>query len=106
MVKEKFAVALPALAVTVYGPAALLAVNVGAVATPCEFVVAVFSPANVPLAPLAGAVKVTDAPLTRKPLASFTVACSGAKAVLIATLCPVLCGSLPSHVCGVGEIPP
>ena len=49
-------------------------------------------PANVPLAPLpdAGAVKVTVAPLTGLPPASFTVACNAVGyAVLIAMLCGV-----------------
>src|SRR5260370_600268 len=69
----------------------LLAVKTGAVATPWAFVAAVFTPpANVPLAPLAGAAKVTSAPLTGLFTASFTVACSGvANAVLKAALCGV-----------------
>ena len=46
--------------------------------------------ANVPLAPEAGAVKVTDTPLSRFPLASFTVATSGAaKAVEVMAVCGV-----------------
>jgi hypothetical protein len=51
-------------------------------------VVAVFTPpANVPLAPLAGAVNVTMTALTGFPPASFTVTARGAaKAVLIAAL--------------------
>ena len=64
----------------------------GAVATPLALVdaVAVAEPPKVPLAPLAGAVKVTAAPLTGLPPASFTVACSAvAKAVLMAALCGV-----------------
>ena len=45
-------------------------------------------PANVPLAPLAGAVNVTVAPLTGLLNESFTVTCSCvAKAVLIEALC-------------------
>src|SRR5260370_14170119 len=68
----------------------LLAVKTGAVATPWAFVAAVFTPpANVPLAPLAGAAKVTIAPLTGLFTESFTVACSG---VGKAVLAPVLCG--------------
>ena len=49
--------------------------NMAAVATPDALVVAVFTPpANVPLAPLPGAVNVTVTPLTRLPPASLTVA--------------------------------
>jgi len=67
------------------------AVNVAEVATPLEFVTAVFTPpANVPLAPLAGALKVTVTPLTGFPPPSFTVATRGAaNAVLIVALCGV-----------------
>src|SRR6267143_491288 len=94
LVSEKVAgVATPVTdADTLYGPpAVLLAVNVAAVATPCVFVVAVFyPPANVPLAPLAGAAKVTVAPLTALLKESLTVACSCvANAVLMAALCGV-----------------
>jgi hypothetical protein len=65
-----------------------LAVKVGAVATPLALVVAVFTPpANVPLAPLDGAVNVTVTPDTPFPPLSFTVAVRAAKAVLMATLC-------------------
>lgn len=70
----------------------LLAVNVGAVATPLLLVVAcavVPPPAKVPLAPLDGAVNVTTTPLNGSDLLSLTVACRDAKAVLIATLCGV-----------------
>jgi hypothetical protein len=66
---------------------------VDAVATPLAFVVAVvtFVPfANVPPAPVLGAVNVTVAPLTRFPPLSFTVACRAVgNAVLIAMLCGV-----------------
>src|ERR1700693_2783288 len=66
----------------------LLAVNAGAVAIPLAFVVAVFTPANVPLAPLLGAVNVTVTPLTGLLLASLTMATSGlAKAAVTAALC-------------------
>ena len=67
------------------------AVKIAEVATPCEFVTAVFTPlAKVPLAPLPGAVNVTVTPLTGLFPASFTVACRGAaNAVLIAALCGV-----------------
>jgi hypothetical protein len=64
-----------AVAVTVYNPAILFAVNAAAVATPLVFVVAVFTPpANAPVAPDPGAVKVTTIPLTGLPNASVTVA--------------------------------
>jgi hypothetical protein len=69
----------------------LLAVKTAAVATPWALVVAVFTPpANVPLAPLDGAVKVTVTPLTALLDASLTVACSCVvKAVLMEALCGV-----------------
>ena len=84
----------------------LFAVKIAAVATPCAFVVAVFTPpANEPLAPVVGAVKVTVTPLTGLLDASFTVACSWvANAVLIVVLCGVpvvaviLAGGLPKLV--------
>lgn len=68
-----------------------LAVKTGAVAIPCALVVAVFTPpANVPLAPLAGAVNVTVTPLTGLFRESVTVACSCvANAVLTVALCGV-----------------
>jgi len=69
------------------------AVNAGAVATPLAFVVTVAvvePPANVPLAPLAGAVNVTATPPSRLLLASFTVAASVvAKLVFTVALCGV-----------------
>jgi len=67
-----------------------LAVKAADVATPLAFVVAVFTPlANVPLAPLPGAVNVTTTPLTGLFPASVTVATNGAaNVVLIAALCP------------------
>ena len=66
------------------------AVNTGDVATPellvCTAAVA-DPPANVPLAPLAGAVNVTVAPDTGFPPASVTVATSGfANAALMGAL--------------------
>ena len=63
--------------------------KIGAVATPCAFVVAVFTPfANVPLALLPGAANVTVMPLTGLLRESFTVACNWvAKAVLMVALC-------------------
>ncbi len=68
-----------------------LAVKTAAVATPCAFVVAVFTPpAKVPLVPLAGAVKVTVTPFTGLFPASLTVACSwAANVVLTFALCGV-----------------
>jgi hypothetical protein len=59
-----------ALAVTLKAPALVLAVRAEAVATPLAFVVTVTEavpPLKVPLAPLAGAVKVTETPLTALP---------------------------------------
>jgi hypothetical protein len=69
-----------------------LAVKVDEVATPLALVVSVsvlVPPANVPLAPVAGPVKTTNAPLTGDP-PMLTVATKGAaKAVLRAALCGV-----------------
>ena len=88
------------------------------VAIPLALVVAVFKPpANVPLAPLTGAVNVTSTPLTGLLPASFTVATKGAaNAVLIAALCGVplvvvmeagVAAPTPvpatPRVCGLGE---
>jgi hypothetical protein len=59
-----------ALAVTLKAPALVLAVSAEAVATPLAFVVTateVVPPLKVPLAPLEGAVKVTETPLTGLP---------------------------------------
>ena len=69
----------------------LFAVKTAAVATPCVSVVDVFAPpANAPLAPFAGAVKVTVTPLSGLLPESFTVACSWtANAVLMVELCGV-----------------
>ena len=96
MVRLKLAVPAPVTAaVTVYGPAAvLLAVNTGADATPDALVTAVavlFEVlANVPLAPVDGAVKVTVTPAIGLVAASITLACNAvAKAVLTAVLCGV-----------------
>src|ERR1039458_7717279 len=72
------------------------AVNTDALATPLALVVAVTTVpplvplANVPLAPLDGAVNVTVAPLTRLPPLSFTVACRFVeKATVTAAVCGV-----------------
>lgn len=94
LVKAKLAgvVAPGVVAVTEYAPAVALAVNAVDVAMPLEFVVSVsvsvvLLPKS-PLAPEAGAVKVTATPLVGDPLV-VTVAESGrAKAVLSAALCP------------------
>ncbi len=68
----------------------VLAVKAAAVATPSALVVAVFTPpAKVPLAPLAGALKVTVTPDTGLPKASFTVA---ARFVANAVLTVAVCG--------------
>jgi hypothetical protein len=78
LVRLKFAAVNPvAPAVTLYVPETVFAVNVVAVARPLALVVVVvvFVPlANVPLAPLAGAVNVTDTPLTGLLCESVTVA--------------------------------
>jgi hypothetical protein len=68
-----------------------LAVNTAEVATPELLVTAVVTPpANVPLAPLAGAANVTVTPPTGLPPESRTVATRGAaNAVLIGALCGV-----------------
>lgn len=66
------------------------AVKTAAVAIPLLFDVAVFTPpANVPLAPLAGAVNVTTDPLTGLPKASLTVV---PRLVEKTELIPALCG--------------
>ena len=70
----------------------LLAVKVGAVATPLPSVVTCTDerpPVNVPLEPVPAAVtlNVTDTPLKPLPPVSFTVACKVAKALLTTTLC-------------------
>jgi hypothetical protein len=68
-------------------------VNVDEVATPLVFVVSVSAfvpPWNVPLAPDAGAVNVTDTPLTPAPLLFVTFAARGAeKTVPTVALCGV-----------------
>lgn len=68
-----------------------MAVNGIEVAMPEALVTAVFTPpANAPVAPVPGAVNVTVTPLTAMPLASSTVAMSGApKTALICALCGV-----------------
>jgi hypothetical protein len=101
-VKVKLVVAVtPATdAVTVTVPMTPLAVNVVDVALPLESVGSVSvaaPPLNVPLAPAAGAVNVTNAPLTGDP-PMVTFAISGAaKAVLTIVLCGVpLVGAIVS----------
>src|SRR6266850_7620394 len=71
----------------------LFAVNGGSIARPLASVatVSVLNPLpNVPLGPLAGAVNVTDTPLTGLPFASLTVAAMAVpKPVFTAALCGV-----------------
>jgi hypothetical protein len=95
LVRLKLVVAVTAarLAVTTSAPIVALAVNVDEVATPFASVVSVSVfdevDANVPLAPVAGAVKITKTPLTGDP-PIVTVATSGAaNAVLSTALCGV-----------------
>src|SRR4051812_23204211 len=77
----------PEAARTVYEPAWKLAVNVGGTATPLALVSTVGVSANVPLGPVAGAVKVTVAPGSGWP-PSVTTALSGPNAVPAAACCP------------------
>ena len=93
LVAVKVVLKLATKADTVYGPPdTLLAVNVGEVAKPAasESTVTRFvPPANVPLGPLLGAKKVTDALATGLLDASRTIATKGAKnTVLVRVLCP------------------
>src|SRR5205807_2402329 len=71
------------VAITVYEPSVRLALKVGAVATPLVLVVTVAEEAKVPLAPLPGAAKVTEAPGTRLLNASLTVACNAVAKVAL-----------------------
>jgi hypothetical protein len=69
-----------------------LAVKTAEVATPLAFVVAVEvrePPVKVPLAPLAGAVKVTNTPLSGKPPVVTVATRGAANAVPMAALCGV-----------------
>ena len=78
-----------AVAVTEYAPAVPFAVKVEVVASPLESEVSVsvvFPFENVPLAPLAGAVKVTDTPFVGDP-PRVTTATSGLNAFPTWTLC-------------------
>jgi hypothetical protein len=89
--KVVVAVTPATLAVTTSAPIVPFAVNTDDVATPLALVVSVSVfvavVANVPLAPVAGAVKVTNAPFTGDP-PMVTVATSGApNGVLSAALC-------------------
>ena len=78
------------VAVTWNVPGVPFAVAVGAAAIPIALVVTVVGPANVTLAPLAGALNVTDAFDTGFPKASATLARSGAAyAVPTAAVCPL-----------------
>lgn len=82
-------------AVTVYAPVVVLAVKTWEVAAPLEFVVSVSVAATgfvakVPLAPVDGAVNVTETPLTGLPLPSVTVATRGLpNATPTTALCPL-----------------
>src|SRR5271157_859810 len=81
----------------------MFAVKVGAVAIPCAFVASggdvAEPPAKVPLAPLAGAVKITFTPGTALPLASVTVA---EREVANTVLIGVPCGVPPVAVTEAG----
>jgi len=92
-VNEKLAlpVAPVAVAVTVYGPAFELAVNVGDMACPFAPVITMavaLPPAKVPLAPLPGAVKVTETPLSSDVPVTTVATRTVPKGVLIVALCP------------------
>src|SRR5437867_12761699 len=78
----------PAVAVTVYEPGMLFAVNGGALAMPSAPVITAAGPENVPEAPAAGAVKVTVTPATGRCCASSTLARSGANSVWQTAFCP------------------
>ncbi len=81
-----------------------MAVKTGEVATPEELVAAVVElppPAKVPLGPLAGAVKVTVAPLTGLPFKSCTVALNGAAN---GAFNAALCGVPPEGVIEAGPL--
>jgi hypothetical protein len=77
----------------VYAPTLAFALNTAEVADPVASVVAVLVlalvSANVPLAPLDGAVKVTTTPLTGDPFFVTAATRGDAKAPLIAWLCGV-----------------
>jgi len=92
LVRLKLVVAVtPATeAVTVSAPSVPLAVNAVEVTMPLESVVSVseFVPfAKVPLAPVDGAVKVTNAPLTGAPPIVTVTTSGAANGVLTAALC-------------------
>jgi hypothetical protein len=89
--KLTLAVAAAKLAITVWAPTVPFAVNTDEVATPLALVVSVSVfvefEAKVPLAPEAGAVKITNAPLTGAPPINTVATMGAAKAVLTAALC-------------------
>jgi hypothetical protein len=92
-----------AVATTAYRPDTVFAVNTCEVAKPCAFVIAVFPEhANVPLAPLVGALKVTRTPDTGFPPESFTVATSGWANAFVTTAvwCDPLVAVMDAGVCG------
>lgn len=106
MVSEKIAgdAAPGAVAETINVPATPLAVKDGEAATPEAFVTPEAvrpAPVNVPLGPLAGAVKVTVTPLNGFPLASCTVALKGAANC---ALSGALCGVPPEGVIAGGPV--
>jgi hypothetical protein len=80
-------------AITVYAPTFAFALNTAEVANPLASVVAVLVlepvSANVPLAPVVGAVKVTTTPLTEDPFLVTAATRGNAKAPPIAWLCGV-----------------
>jgi hypothetical protein len=80
-------------AVTVYAPTVAFALNTVEVANPFASVVAVLAllpvSANLPLAPVVGAVKVTATPLTGDPFLVTAATRGEAKAPPIAWLCGV-----------------
>ncbi|HTW61095.1 MAG TPA: hypothetical protein VMD55_04755, partial [Terracidiphilus sp.] len=94
LVREKSAgeLAPVVVAVTVYGPPAVeFAVKADEVASPFALVVSIsvaIPLLKVPLAPEAGAVKVTEAPLSGEPLDVTSATRGLAKLVLTVALCP------------------
>src|SRR6187549_1884918 len=90
LVRAKVVLSAPAVAVTLYEPAMPLAVKAGAVAMPLALVTTVALAANVPEAPVEGAVKVTLTPLSGLLPASATRTCMAvANCVFTVALCGV-----------------
>src|SRR5947209_7763515 len=87
--KEAAVGTVPTVAFTSKVPTVPFAVSTGEVASPAASVVAVFTPANDPLAPLDGTTNVTSTPPSGFPFASFTAATNRFEnAVLTAVLWP------------------